>query len=212
VERDITSGSFCHGGRRGDLDRSTPPAVLANVFGSNQPDPCDTATSSQCVAPNDSHYIFMGTSVETQTVNAFEWALTYYSSKNSDIVVARTSSPDIADVRVSDAEYGDNNLLGWGSCSTEQGTLYGGSAANHSRWCDPQIIRWNMTYYAPFLDVSTERRYLACHEFGHTIGLRHQTPRLDHLSSCMINFSFSDPRYPNTLESHDVSHINSFYP
>jgi predicted Zn-dependent protease len=56
-------------------------------------------------------------------------------------------------------------MLPAGTCGDE--ATYGGS--DPDRWCRPQDIQLN-THYSP---SASAKKSIACHELGHTLGLRH---------------------------------------
>lgn len=88
------------------------------------------------------------------------------------------------DVRISDFR-ASNNLLGWVNCpnsATERGR-------NPNRWCYGQRLNVNLRFSLP----PAGKRYLACHELGHTVGLRHETEL--HSDSCMRVVRDTTPSY-----------------
>ncbi len=169
------------------------PAAASN-FGSTSVggDP----PTSVSLGDNASHSVNFP-AVEDPQKNATIWAFNNIYNP-TDLTMFETSSSS-ADVFVYDFEFGLNGLHGWVVCPS--GAQTGGSHPN--RWCVGQQLRYNLSYPAAF-DTAAERRVIACHELGHTVGLRHPTSGV----SCMrnpINFSNSD------LNDHDRSHINSYY-
>lgn len=117
----------------------------------------------------------------------------------TDLVAYTDASDSLPDVRVWDEPYGNTGWLGIVECPTNN-TGTGGSHPN--RWCRGQILRYNASY-AGSLDTEGERRSVACHEIGHTVGLRHTAVA----DSCMSNGVL----FPTALNAHDISHINSQY-
>ena len=101
----------------------------------------------------------------------------------------------------------------WSSTACEfagSPTIYGGSESNHSRWCRPQVIRYNLNYKASKYPGDTAQRDISCHELGHVLGLRHAnstTGDPNWASSCMVLNSTTH----TTTTSHDRSHVNSYY-
>lgn len=86
-----------------------------------------------------------------------------------------------------------NNLVGLTQCIASSS---GGSICNH----------WHVTFNTDFNPYSSSQKlHISCHEFGHTLGLRHY-PNTSTTTSCM--------KVPSSTaySSHDVSHINGYYP
>lgn len=108
-----------------------------------------------------------------------------------------TTTDPVPDVWVYDLYYGTTGIIAWVDCPASNSGV-GGSGT--SRWCRGQILRYNATYqnYA----VGSQ---IACHELGHTIGLRHRTTT----GSCM--YTYGDILAANTLDSHDISHVEAGY-
>lgn len=104
-----------------------------------------------------------------------------------------------ADVIVMDNSYGKNGYVGWVVCP--DGATTGGFG--NDTWCYGQELRFNLSYPGS-MDTVTERAHLACHEFGHTVGLRHEGGGLP---SCMKSGDYSQ----TNLTDHDRSHINEKY-
>lgn len=55
---------------------------------------------------------------------------------------------------------------------------------------------------------NTALQGLACHEVGHSFGLRHPTVNNTTTYGCMV----SGAPFPATMNQHNAAHINSFYP
>jgi hypothetical protein len=93
---------------------------------------------------------------------------------STDVLHARRGPLD-SDVEVRLTNAGANNALSWTQCAgpVGSGTQHGGSDASHTRWCRPQLIYYNTYYATGYFPTDNPKRYIACHELGHTIGLRH---------------------------------------
>ncbi len=176
--------------------------ALAHNFGSNTAafntpaHPCDYSTSSQCVADNGSHLVYL-TMLSTDpmyiaTTNRFP---TYNAT---DVHMQTVTSASGADVWVLNGNYGDTTWWAYGACSTT--ATFGGS--DPDRWCRPQDIFYNITHPSNWDGTLTGRRAVACHELGHTVGLRHVGS-----GSCMVSGS----KTLITIDSDQISHLNAQY-
>ena len=104
-----------------------------------------------------------------------------------------SSCPDSGyDVCVYDADYGDNGLNGWNACA-------GVTSGSHpNQQCSVSWVRINLEYSPP-------AKRIACHELGHSLGLRHTSTQ----ASCLKRTA--DGGNSSDLTAHDRSHINSNY-
>jgi hypothetical protein len=96
-----------------------------------------------------------------------------------------------------DADYGDNDLYGWNACA---GTVNG---AHPNQTCSMAWVRFNLHYAPPDNDF----RFVACHEIGHSVGLRHADP-ITNPDSCLRADLNATPISPS---GHDRNHINANY-
>lgn len=83
----------------------------------------------------------------------------YYPSppSYSDVLVVTTASPTQA--------------LAWTRRSSS--ATCGGSDSLHTRWCMPQLLYYNLTYESSFFPTDNPKHNIACHDLGHSVGLRH---------------------------------------
>ncbi|MBL8932838.1 MAG: matrixin family metalloprotease [Kineosporiaceae bacterium] len=137
--------------------------------------------------------------------DAVNWAVTSVYNP-TDLTAYRNDGDPYPDVIVYDwyaAQFPD--ILAWVSCPTNN-TGTGGTHPN--RWCRGQNLEFNSYKYHNdygYFDTTTQRRHVACHELGHTVGLRHSA---ETSSSCMPQ---SNPDGPTVISSHDINHINTRY-
>ena len=124
----------------------------------------------------------------------------------TDLVAYRDDADQYPDVIVYDFNYGDNGRVGWAECP-EGNTGTGGSG--NLRWCRGQRVRFNEFYEASDFDTATRRRRIACHELGHTLGLRHYDAYHGSDASCTAN---PPANAGDSITSHERSdHINDWY-
>lgn len=99
------------------------------------------------------------------------------------------------DLCIFDDNYGDNNVYGWNSCA---GFVNG---VDPNQTCTMSWVRMNLFYTT----TGDMKRVLACHEIGHSVGLRHPDEGTN-LTSCM-HYDFDNFH----LSAHDKAHINGKY-
>jgi predicted Zn-dependent protease len=174
-------------------------AVDGTNFGSNTTSggtsghPCDTTTASQCVANNAYHSVYdfnLGSAWTTAVADA----IGKYNAM-APIQVVWDGDSD-ADVLAIEGSYGLNGLWGWTYCSST--AAEGG--VDPDAWCRPQWMSLNLSYS----QTASEKRAIACHELGHTLGLRHSN---ESTGSCMIK----NQRVIDDPSSHDAVKIDQQY-
>lgn len=170
---------------------------------------CDTTLSSQCVAANGVHTVCIVNGT-TAHKNATRNRIDHYDDM-SFLIVTEVGAPcgNGFDVHVRDVNLPNTEAIAWTKCKS--GATYGGSETPlpGTRWCMPQEFIWN-TAYDWVIDSDTNKHMVACHEIGHTFGLRHRSKGA---SSCMVG-STIDPLYVNpwtVTDSHDRAHLDARY-
>jgi predicted Zn-dependent protease len=171
--------------------------VSGNVFGSDWDQACDATIAAQCTGENSNHTVYFQ-DVQAQRITVAVQVMQYQYSEVSDITMIRTFASSGMDVIVFDRDYGPTGW--WGVAHCAPGAAVVGSAANHTRWCKPQYVKFNEHY----VQATGQLDYILCHELGHTIGLRHS----GEFNSCMQTGAFPGP---SGTTQHDRDHINSRY-
>jgi hypothetical protein len=118
------------------------------------------------------------------------WALTnHYAPTHMAVTFASTTTcPATVRSCVFALAYGRNGLLGWNAC-------HRGWAGRHpNMYCGQARTRINRSYAPP-------PRAIACHEIGHSTGLRHTGDRSCMNQSLPVSF----------LTQHDRDHLNGHY-
>ena len=170
---------------------------------------CDSNLSSQCVAENYTHRIYYDSSLTQPYRDAVNAIIPVYDA--TDMSVATEAYGTTNDVRVSGGYWGQNGAWAWTACAnapTSKGTRPADGHNHGHNWCKPQIFRWNLDYSANY-NTPDKRKAIACHEVGHTMGLRHSGDP----ASCMKDPpTLTTPPAMAPTSSHDVPRINEHYP
>lgn len=159
-------------------------------------------------ADNAKHWYNYAT-LETRTRDAVKYAMLNLDAQ-SDITVAADTTPDAStDTEHFDRYYVDHWDLDWDGSSSGYNLYafakcvkYWPRASDTAPWlCDQYEVRYDLADVDRF--TTTQRKALACHEVGHTVGLDHSNES----SSCMRTGAHTTVK----LSSHDVAHINGRY-
>ncbi|HEX2194591.1 MAG TPA: hypothetical protein VHK63_06525 [Candidatus Limnocylindria bacterium] len=114
------------------------------------------------------------------------------------------------DVIVRAGDYGANGAAGWVVCPAD--APQGVNAQGH-RWCRGQELFFNLNarYGAYFADDDS-RTHLACHELGHTVGLRHWgNPPVTDPPTAATCMTANTPDGTPLLHRWDRANINAYY-
>lgn len=182
---------------------STDRSACGYSQGNSGPSP---ATNCVSLANNRTHavrYVSLGdqwTGIDAATT----WSLANHYNP-TDLVAYVTTTDSVPDVWVYDAFYGNNGIFAWVDCPADNS---GTGGSGQLQWCRGQKLRYNASLEGQYTSGLTARRALACHELGHTVGLRHNTHSGSAGDSCMR----TTLPLPNHLSSHEINdHINPWY-
>ncbi|MGH2455605.1 MAG: hypothetical protein ACRDHD_05045 [Candidatus Limnocylindria bacterium] len=116
----------------------------------------------------------------------------------------------VTDVVAYAADYGENGAAGWVYCPSDAPQ---GLNPQGDRWCQRQEIHFNLNpRYVAFFADDQSTDHIACHELGHTLGLRHwgnpPQSRGPAAATCM---NVDTPDGPTALHQLDRDHIRDYY-
>lgn len=173
---------------------------------------CDRPVNPpRCVSVGNDrwHYVYIDASVPPLLADAVRRAMADYDT-TALVVAEQARLTTVTDVIVFAADHGANGAAGWVFCpsAARQGVNAAGD-----RWCQHQELHFNLNArYATFFGDDASRDYMACHELGHSIGLRHwgNPPRSDGPAAhtCMQP---DVPNGPSRLHQFDRDHLDAYY-
>lgn len=170
--------------------------ALASNFGSSETPGAggfpDTAVS---LGNNQWHYVWDDTTASGMS-SALSYAMANEYDTQSDVdMLSGTSS--VHDVKAQTGFHPQYWPVAFVDCPP--GATTTGSHPN--RTCYGQELEFNMTHSSYYNSIA-DRRAMACHELGHTLGLQHNSLA----GSCMNPSSLY-----TSLTSHDISHLDANY-
>lgn len=162
------------------------------------------------VANNLRHYVYFDDSLIDGLASSLRDTMAEdYDAPTKLRLYEQSAVNGATDVVVFSGDYGDNGAAGWVYCPSGAPQ---GESPRGDRWCQRQELRFNLNpRYGIFFSDDASRDHVACHELGHTIGLRHwgNPPDSDGPSgaTCM---NADTPDGPTQLHRIDIDHIEAY--
>ena len=214
-------------GRASRVRRWSALALTALVLSAQQPQPATAdhggrplGTSPTCrrEAPPDrcvsvgndhQHFVFFDASLSEGLASSLRDTMADDYDPTALDMFVQTRITAETDVIAFSIDYGDNGAAGWTNCPADSPQ---GINSVGDRWCQRQTLHFNLNArFAEFFGDDESRDHVACHELGHTLGMRHwgNPPHSDGpvAATCM---NANTPNGPATLHQADVDHINAY--
>ena len=193
-------------------------AQASNFGGPKDPSPATCLTTNevnqQCVAENWLHEVNYHSSLVSIWVTALEATRVDYDPP-SDMTLFMDDVYGDNDVRAANVTTTGTNLWGWTKCTSvpdDSGSLPTAvpDYARGLNWCKPQYIYFNRAH-EDIYNTAAKRKAVACHELGHTMGLRHRDVAGATGLSCMKSTPRDGSTWYTVPTGHDINLLNFWY-
>lgn len=198
---------------------AAPAAALAQNWGGPKGTPpaaCDGTIYSECVTANNTHSVQYDSTLTTAWRDAMNSTLATYDTNSVMTITRNAPYGNTNDVRAATVNSA-SSYWGWTRCAATPN--YAGSLAGtpppYARgmnWCMPQLIYFNDRWASTIYPDLARKTAVACHEAGHTMGLRHRgTSPVGCLRTPPINTAPNPDVWWPSPTSEEYGHLNEFY-
>ena len=161
------------------------------------------------VADDLRHRVFLDPTLTDGLASSLRDAMAEDYDPTDLVVTEATELTREADVIALSQDYGDVGAAAWVYCPSDAPQ---GRNSEGDRWCRMQELHFNLNArYAVFFEDDGSRDHVACHELGHTVGLRHwgnpPSSAGPPAATCM---NADTPNGSTELHQIDRDHINAY--
>jgi hypothetical protein len=173
---------------------------------------CDRPVSPpRCTSVGDSprHYVALDASLTPELADAVRATMATDYGPTDLVMIEQDHVNALTDVVALAGDFGENGAAGWVYCPSE---AQQGVNPSGDRWCRHQQLTFNLNpRYATYLNDVGSRDYVACHELGHTVGLRHWGNPPESVGPVAATCMNADtPDGPPDLAADDIERINAY--
>jgi len=162
------------------------------------------------VANDLRHSVFFDSTLTDSLAESLRDSLAEDYDPTALVASVATELTRATDVIAFSQDYGDVGAAAWVYCPPDAPQ---GTNAEGDRWCRMQELHFNLnSRLAVYFEDDGSRDHVACHELGHTIGLRHWGNPPDSAEPAAATCMNADtPNGPTVLHQIDVDHIEAYH-
>ncbi len=173
---------------------------------------CDRPVNPpRCTSVGDDrmHRIAFDESMTAELTDAMRYAMAEVYGPTRLTMIEHVEVTKRTDVIAFSGDFGDNGAAAWVYCPSDAPQ---GENVVGDRWCRHQELYFNLNpRYSIFFDDDPSRRHVACHELGHTLGLRHWgNPPESRGPVGQTCLNANTPNGPTFLHAADIDHLNDY--